>query len=124
MDCLLFTCRLISTTEFDQFAGCLIDCLYLDHKRNFLCLIMQMPFLEEWAVLDRDHSSSLLGATEALRASTLRLPVVEKAIVCVIQFFLFNLDTQHYKKSQNDSYTWILLSGRCAESEGSCWVSS
>ena len=82
MDCLLFTCRLISTTEFDQFAGCLIDCLYLDHKRNFLCLIMQMPFLEEWAVLDRDHSSSLLGATEALRASTLRLPVVEKAIVC------------------------------------------
>ncbi|XP_061373906.1 QWRF motif-containing protein 2 [Gastrolobium bilobum] len=39
----------------------------------------QISYLEEWALLDRDHSSSLLGATEALRASTLRLPVVEKA---------------------------------------------
>ncbi|KAJ7967562.1 QWRF motif-containing protein 2 [Quillaja saponaria] len=37
----------------------------------------QMPYLEEWALLDRDHSCSLLGATEALRASTLRLPVVQ-----------------------------------------------
>ncbi|MBA0682943.1 hypothetical protein Goari_024627, partial [Gossypium aridum] len=37
--------------------------------------------LEAWAVLDRDHSSSLLGATEALKASTLRLPIVGKAIV-------------------------------------------
>ncbi|XP_012570259.1 QWRF motif-containing protein 2 isoform X2 [Cicer arietinum] len=39
----------------------------------------QISYLEEWALLDKDHSSSLLGATEALRASTLRLPVVEKA---------------------------------------------
>ncbi|KAJ7946149.1 QWRF motif-containing protein 2 [Quillaja saponaria] len=37
----------------------------------------QMPYLEEWALLDRDHSNSLLGATEALRASILRLPVVQ-----------------------------------------------
>ncbi|KAF7811066.1 QWRF motif-containing protein 2 [Senna tora] len=43
----------------------------------------QIPYLEEWALLDRDHSNSLLGATEALRASTLRLPVVEKAIADV-----------------------------------------
>ncbi|XP_027366378.1 QWRF motif-containing protein 2 [Abrus precatorius] len=43
----------------------------------------QISYLEEWALLDRDHSSSLLGATEALRASTLRLPVVEKAIADV-----------------------------------------
>ncbi|KAF8377631.1 hypothetical protein HHK36_031013 [Tetracentron sinense] len=35
-----------------------------------------MTYLEEWALLDRDHSSSLLGAIEALKASTLRLPVV------------------------------------------------
>ncbi|KAJ4716165.1 QWRF motif-containing protein 2 [Melia azedarach] len=40
----------------------------------------QMPYLEEWALLDRDHSNSLIGATEALKASTLRLPVVGKAI--------------------------------------------
>ncbi|GLT93572.1 hypothetical protein SLE2022_113610 [Rubroshorea leprosula] len=36
----------------------------------------QMVYLEEWALLDGNFSSSLLGATEALRASTLRLPVV------------------------------------------------
>ncbi|KAI3972724.1 hypothetical protein MKX01_019382 [Papaver californicum] len=36
----------------------------------------QMTYMEEWALLDRDHSGSLSGATEALKASTLRLPVV------------------------------------------------
>ncbi|XVF36399.1 hypothetical protein REPUB_Repub19eG0055200 [Reevesia pubescens] len=36
----------------------------------------QMKFLDEWAVLDHDYCSSLTGATEALMASTLRLPVV------------------------------------------------
>ncbi|KAK7383209.1 hypothetical protein VNO78_28882 [Psophocarpus tetragonolobus] len=36
----------------------------------------QMKYLEDWAILDRVYSSSLSGATEALRASTLRLPVV------------------------------------------------
>ncbi|KAL8238322.1 hypothetical protein R6Q59_019403 [Mikania micrantha] len=35
----------------------------------------QMVFLEDWAYLDNDHSLSLLGAIEALKASTLRLPV-------------------------------------------------
>lgn len=39
----------------------------------------QMTCLEEWSLLERDHSSSLLGATEALRASTLRLPIVGSA---------------------------------------------
>ncbi|XP_020104524.1 LOW QUALITY PROTEIN: QWRF motif-containing protein 2-like [Ananas comosus] len=36
----------------------------------------QINYLEEWSLLDRDHSSSLSGAIEALKASTLRLPVV------------------------------------------------
>ncbi|XVE70179.1 hypothetical protein DITRI_Ditri10aG0051700 [Diplodiscus trichospermus] len=36
----------------------------------------QMIFLDEWAGLDYDYWSSLSGATEALMASTLRLPVV------------------------------------------------
>ncbi|KAL2460319.1 QWRF motif-containing protein 2 [Abeliophyllum distichum] len=40
----------------------------------------QMSFLEDWASLDKDHSISLLGAIEALKASTLRLPVVGGAI--------------------------------------------
>lgn len=35
----------------------------------------QIVFLEDWAYLDKDHSRSLLGAIEALKASTLRLPV-------------------------------------------------
>ncbi|XAR52912.1 hypothetical protein NMG60_11021245 [Bertholletia excelsa] len=36
----------------------------------------QITTLEDWAFLDKDHSVSLLGAIEALKASTLRLPVV------------------------------------------------
>ncbi|XP_022772235.1 QWRF motif-containing protein 2-like [Durio zibethinus] len=36
----------------------------------------QMVFLDEWAALDHDYCGSLSGATEALMASTLRLPVV------------------------------------------------
>ncbi|KAF5739451.1 QWRF motif-containing protein 2 [Tripterygium wilfordii] len=56
-------------------------------KRNELLLLRQnlklisilkgqMKYLEEWMVIDADYSSSLLGAIEALRASTLRLPVI------------------------------------------------
>lgn len=36
---------------------------------------MQMIYLEEWASIERDYSSSLAGATEALMASTIRLPI-------------------------------------------------
>ncbi|KAL0454301.1 UNVERIFIED_CONTAM: QWRF motif-containing protein 2 [Sesamum latifolium] len=39
-----------------------------------------MMFLEDWALLEKDHSTSLLGAIESLKASTLRLPVVGGAI--------------------------------------------
>lgn len=35
----------------------------------------QIIFLEDWSYLDKDHSISLLGAIESLKASTLRLPV-------------------------------------------------
>ncbi|MBA0693479.1 hypothetical protein Goari_003851, partial [Gossypium aridum] len=38
-----------------------------------------MIFLDEWALLDHDYFSSLSGATEALKASTFRLPVVSGA---------------------------------------------
>ncbi|CAA7036604.1 unnamed protein product [Microthlaspi erraticum] len=41
----------------------------------------QMGCLEEWSLLDRDHSNSLSGATEALKASTLRLQIIGKAVV-------------------------------------------
>lgn len=46
-----------------------------------------MAYLEEWAVMDRDYSSSLTEAIEALKASTFRLPVVDGA----------RADVQHVK---------------------------
>ncbi|XP_038899011.1 QWRF motif-containing protein 2-like [Benincasa hispida] len=42
-------------------------------------LSWQMLHLEEWDELDKNFSNSLSGVTEALRASTLRLPVVGAA---------------------------------------------
>ncbi|KAI4366477.1 hypothetical protein MLD38_022350 [Melastoma candidum] len=41
----------------------------------------QMVHLEKWASMDGDYSDSLLGATESLHASTLRLPVIGGAKV-------------------------------------------
>ncbi|ONH91890.1 hypothetical protein PRUPE_8G142000 [Prunus persica] len=59
-----------------------IKLLLLRQKLKLTSILKgQITYLEEWAILDRDHTSSLLGATEALQASTLRLPVVGKAIV-------------------------------------------
>ncbi|CAN6450304.1 unnamed protein product [Victoria cruziana] len=46
------------------------------HAKLTAVLQGQMALLDEWSVLDRDHSCSLSGAIEALKASTLRLPVV------------------------------------------------
>lgn len=48
--------------------------LRLELKLN-LVLNEQMAYLEDWALLERDHSNSLSGAIEDLQASTLRLPV-------------------------------------------------
>ncbi|KAJ6794280.1 AUGMIN subunit 8-like [Iris pallida] len=39
----------------------------------------QIAYLEDWSALEREHSTSLSGAIEALKASTLRLPVTEGA---------------------------------------------
>ncbi|OWM64793.1 hypothetical protein CDL15_Pgr028510 [Punica granatum] len=39
----------------------------------------QIAYLDEWSLLEKEHTSSFLGATEALQASTLRLPVIGKA---------------------------------------------
>lgn len=46
-----------------------------------LFLLVQMEYLEEWALLERNHISSLKGAVEDLEASTLRLPVTAGARV-------------------------------------------
>ncbi|KAJ1289725.1 hypothetical protein BS78_02G186500 [Paspalum vaginatum] len=39
----------------------------------------QIAYLEQWPTLERENSISLFGATEALKASTLRLPVTSGA---------------------------------------------
>ena len=43
-----------------------------------------MQYLEEWAVIDHGHCSSLAGATESLKASIIRLPVVGGARVSTV----------------------------------------
>ncbi|KAL4279288.1 hypothetical protein GQ457_03G003560 [Hibiscus cannabinus] len=59
-----------------------IKLLLLRQKLKLTSILKrQISHLEAWAVLEGDHTSSLLGATEALKASTLRLPIVGKAIV-------------------------------------------
>lgn len=40
-----------------------------------------MAYLDDWAVLEKDHIGSLSGAVEDLEASTLRLPVAGGARV-------------------------------------------
>ncbi|KAL8154023.1 hypothetical protein V2J09_011783 [Rumex salicifolius] len=54
----------------------------------------QIIYLEEWAVIEKDHSNSLKGATESLRASTLRLPIVCGAMA----------DTQNLKDTMCTAY--------------------
>ncbi|KAJ8460028.1 hypothetical protein OPV22_032954 [Ensete ventricosum] len=39
----------------------------------------QITYLEEWSLVDQGHSSALLGAIEALKASTICLPIVNGA---------------------------------------------
>lgn len=45
----------------------------------------QTTYLEEWLEMERDHSSSLSGTIEALRASTLRLPIVSGARADILE---------------------------------------
>ncbi|XP_047175785.1 QWRF motif-containing protein 2 [Vigna umbellata] len=52
----------------------------LKHKLKLVFILKkQMVYLEDWAILDQVYISSLAGAIEALKASTLRLPVVDGA---------------------------------------------
>ncbi|QCE16471.1 QWRF motif-containing protein 2 [Vigna unguiculata] len=56
----------------------------LKHKLKLVFILKkQMVYLEDWAILDEVYISSLAGAIEALKASTLRLPVVDGAKVDV-----------------------------------------
>ncbi|XP_010556524.1 PREDICTED: QWRF motif-containing protein 2 [Tarenaya hassleriana] len=58
-----------------------IKLLLLRQKLKLASILRkQMGYFEEWSLLEKDHSNSLSGATEALKASTLRLPIVGKAV--------------------------------------------
>ncbi|KAJ3697899.1 hypothetical protein LUZ61_001604 [Rhynchospora tenuis] len=59
----------------------------------------QVIYLEEWSEMDREHASSLAGAIEALKASTLRLPVVGGA----------KADIQKLKEVTNAAMNTFLL---------------
>ncbi|KAL0914601.1 hypothetical protein M5K25_014963 [Dendrobium thyrsiflorum] len=53
----------------------------------------QIDYLDEWSTLDNDHENSLRGVIEALKASTLRLPVIGGA----------KLDIQEVKDAINST---------------------
>ncbi|KAL5713647.1 hypothetical protein ACHQM5_015703 [Ranunculus cassubicifolius] len=55
--------------------------LLRQHLKLTSILKGQMTYFKEWALLDRDYSSSLSGTVEAMEAATLRLPVVSGARV-------------------------------------------
>uniref|UniRef100_A0ACD5XMD0 Uncharacterized protein n=1 Tax=Avena sativa TaxID=4498 RepID=A0ACD5XMD0_AVESA len=64
----------------------------------FAILRGEISFLEEWSHIEKHHSSSLLAAIEALKASTLRLPVVGGAKVdaqCVKEAVNSAVDVMH-----------------------------
>ncbi|KAL3505066.1 hypothetical protein ACH5RR_034907 [Cinchona calisaya] len=50
--------------------------LLSQNLRLFSILDRQVPYLENWDIIERDHCTALSGAIEALEASTVRLPVV------------------------------------------------
>lgn len=46
---------------------------------------MQMSYLDEWSLVDQEHSIALSGALETLKATTIQLPIVEGAKVGTLQ---------------------------------------
>ncbi|CAF1702409.1 unnamed protein product, partial [Brassica napus] len=76
----------VSISEIDHFITLKRIRLLLQRQKLKVASILkeQMGYLEEWSLMDRDHSVSLLGAIEALKASTLRFPVIEKAVVDIL----------------------------------------
>jgi hypothetical protein len=46
---------------------------------------IQITYLEQWPELEVENTSTLAEATEALKASTLNLPVTSGAQVCIEQ---------------------------------------
>ncbi|CAH2047002.1 unnamed protein product [Thlaspi arvense] len=61
-----------------------IEMQYLKQNLKLISILnKQMVYLQEWFVMDRDYTSSLVGAAEALKGSTFCLPVDNAAMVNV-----------------------------------------
>ncbi|XP_042440717.1 QWRF motif-containing protein 2-like [Zingiber officinale] len=71
----------ITTSEVHKSLA--VNKLQLQTKKQYLKLNSilkgQIIYLEEWSLVDKEHTSALSGAIEALKASTIRLPVVNGA---------------------------------------------
>jgi hypothetical protein len=55
---------------------------FTDHAYTSM---IQICYLEQWPALEEECNGTLVEATEALKASTLRLPVTSGAQVCAKQ---------------------------------------
>ena len=66
--------------------------------------MIQMAYLEEWSILERDYADSLSGIVDALTASILCLPVTDGAKVVnsitIIQNCLHMFPSVLYIKAQ------------------------
>lgn len=50
---------------------------FIDHT-----IMIQIGYLEQWPEVEEECNDTLVEATEALKAATLRLPVTSEAQVC------------------------------------------
>ncbi|KAJ9166319.1 hypothetical protein P3X46_021093 [Hevea brasiliensis] len=73
----LYNARVTSSKLRESVKAKRIELQWLRQNLKLISILKgQMIYLEELALMDQDFSRSLSGAIEALRASTLRLPVV------------------------------------------------
>ncbi|OWM70794.1 QWRF motif-containing protein 2-like isoform X1 [Punica granatum] len=76
----LFSARFITSKLRNSVKGKRIELQWQRHNLKLASILhWQMVSLEAWESMDKDYSDSLFGAIEALKASTLRLPVVAGA---------------------------------------------
>ncbi|KAJ6327994.1 hypothetical protein OIU77_009804 [Salix suchowensis] len=73
----LYNARVTTSKLYESVRAKRTELQWLRHNWKLISILKgQMLYLEELALIDQDYSRSLLGANEALQASTLRLPVV------------------------------------------------
>ncbi|KAK9141491.1 hypothetical protein Syun_010891 [Stephania yunnanensis] len=81
-------------------------------KLNLL-LNRHMTYLDNWALMEKEHSSSLAGAFEALKACTLRLPVTggAKAYLQAVQDAIYSAMNLMHGLSSSASLLLLRMEG-------------